>query len=324
MAEKFEWRKIKKPIFVLAPMAGLTTFPFRSICKEKGADVTYTPMISALAVIHNPKDTLKIADFKDWERPVIVQIFGSDGETILKAAKIVDEAINPAGIDINMGCPAPEITGNECGSALLKDLDKALETAKVVRDGFAGQLSVKLRLGWQDFSILEFAKNLEKAGVDGLAIHGRTTKQRYTGEADWEMIYRAAAELCIPVIGNGDIKSWQTAYDRLSGGKISGVMIGRGSLGNPWIFEAIKKKKTLEISREEFIGVIKTHLTRQIEFMGDEKRAVLEMRKFLGWYLKGSEGLKTIRKEAVLANSPKDVLNILQEVQSLENFQKIV
>lgn len=302
---KFEWSKIKKPVFVLAPLAEITTLPFRSICKEMGADIVFTPMLSSNAIVFNPHETLKIAEFLPSEQPVIVQLFGYDGELIAKAANIVDERIHPAGIDINMGCPAPKITGNECGSGLLRDYDKALELAKIVRENYKGQLSVKLRLGWRDYDVLPFVEELEKIGIDAITIHGRTTKQGYSGEATWEAIYEIANAVKIPVIGNGDITSYVLARDRLKDSNLAGVMIGRGALGNPWIFSNKQPDK------KELARVILDQTLRTIDYLGNEERAIREMRKHFGWYLKGFPGAQELRKKAVRLNTLDELKELL-------------
>ncbi|OGD65566.1 hypothetical protein A3F08_02770 [Candidatus Berkelbacteria bacterium RIFCSPHIGHO2_12_FULL_36_9] len=333
----FRWEKIRKPVFCLAPMAEITTLPFRSICKSMGADIVFTPMISSDAVVFNPEKTLKIAEFLTKEQPVIVQIFGYDGEKIAQAANIVDKKLKPAGIDINMGCPAPNITGNECGSGLLRDLDKALDLVKIVRKMYKGQLSVKLRLGWREYNIKEFCQQLEKIGVDALIIHGRTAKQKYTGHANWQPIYDVAQSIQIPVIGNGDIMDWRMAYRLLApsifeglhivyrqndkplaiGDKqLAGVMIGRGALGNPFIFKEIKGKRTYTNKFKELPKIIHEQTLKYIEYTGNEKRAILEMRKHLGWYIKGFAGAQEIRKKAMLVNNYQDVKMILKELEN--------
>jgi nifR3 family TIM-barrel protein len=310
----FSWDSIKKPVFVLAPMANITTMPFRSICREMGADIVYTPMLSSNAIIHNPEKTLKIASFLSVEEPVIVQLFGYDGDLLAKAANIVQNALKPAGIDINLGCPAPKITGNECGSALLKDLEKAKSIIEIIRKEYRGELSVKLRLGWSEFDILDFTKNLEKIGVNAISIHGRTAKQGYRGKVNWQAINEIAKVVKISVIGNGDIKSWQEAYQKLENSKLAGIMIGRGALGNPWIFKEIKKKEDFHIDKDELTRVIKLQTERYIDFVG-EKKAVLEMRKHLDWYIRGFEKAKEIRKEAMKATRYKDLLEVLEMIR---------
>ncbi len=313
----FRWDSYKKPIVALAPMANITTLPFRSVCREMGADIVYTPMLSSNAIIHNTEKTLKIAQFLPAEQPVIVQIFGYDGELMAQAVKIVDKKLHPAGIDLNMGCPAPKITGNECGSALLRDYPHAFDIVRTVRENYHSQLSVKLRLGWDCFDVLPFVKELERIDIDAVSIHGRTAKQGYRGQADWEAIYEIASEVKIPVIGNGDISTWQEAYDRLDDSKLAGVMIGRAALGNPWLFREIKERKDFVIDKKELIRMIRLQTERYIDFAG-EKVAIKEMRKHLGWYIKGFPGALELRKEVMRVESRKDLERVLDKLKSLE------
>ena len=336
----FKWSEIKKPVFVLAPMAEITTFPFRSICKEMGADIVFTPMLSSNAIVYNPDETLKIAEFISEEQPVIVQLFGYDGDLIARAANIVQERIHPAGIDINMGCPAPKITGNDCGSGLLRDYDKALILVRTVRENYSGQLSVKVRLGWREPDVKQFVKQLESIGIDAVTVHGRTTKEGYRGTADWDAIYDIANSVNIPVIGNGDITTAEEAWTRLKGSNFAGVMIGRGALGNPWIFQDIKQSainnqqpslSSLVASQgpspklgswpptrndnAELKRVILDQTNRTIAYLGDEGRAIREMRKHYGWYLKGFPGAQELRKRAMLANTLEDIKKILSDLR---------
>ncbi len=312
----FTWNSINKPVFVLAPMANITTLPFRSICNEMGADIVYTPMLSSNALVYNKDKTLNIGASLPGERSnTVVQLFGYDSDLISRAANIVQTSLKPAGIDINMGCPAPKITGNESGSALLKDISKASELVKEVRNNFNGELSVKLRLGWSEFNIIELVKNLETIGVNSISVHGRTARQGYRGKADWEAIYNIADSVKIPVIGNGDIKTWQEAYQRLDDSHLAGVMIGRSALGNPWIFKEIKEKRDLVISRNELAKTILIQAKRYIDFVG-EKIAMREMRKHLGWYIKNFEGASEIRKKAMLIVSYNDLLEVLTMLKS--------
>lgn len=246
---------------------------------------------------------------------MIVQIFGYDGDTIAKAANIVAKELKPAGIDINMGCPAPKITGNECGSALLKDYPKALELMKKVRDGYHGQLSVKVRLGWMEKDVLPFILELEKIGIDAVTIHGRTTKEGYSGEADWDKIAEITAQVQMPIIGNGDISSWRIAQERIQTPGLSGIMVGRGCLGKPWLFQEIKTKKDNKITFEQISEVIKRQAQATIDFVGDEEHAMRMMRKHLGWYIQGFAGAKDIRKRAMLVSSQEELNNILSDLK---------
>ncbi len=310
----FSWSTIKKPIFALAPMANITTLPFRSICREMGADVVFTPMLSSNAIVYNPNETFKIAEFLETEQPVIVQIFGYDGDIIAQAAQMIDAKLHPAGIDINMGCPAPKITGNECGSGLLRDYEKALKIAETVRKAYKGPLSVKVRLGWREFDVLPFVQELERIGIDAVTVHGRTTKEGYSGSADWTKIEEIAEAVNIPVIGNGDITNQKSAWMRLEKSHLAGVMIGRGALGNPWIFRAIKEKQEYSPSTSEINEIIIRQAKLAVSSLGEEV-AIRELRKHLGWYLKDFPGAKTIRTEAMKVGTLADVLEILDKIK---------
>ena len=309
----FKWSKIKKPVFCLAPMAEITTFPFRSICKQMGADIVFTPMISSDAIIHNPEHAFKLAEFKDFEQPVIIQVFGYDGEKILKAIQILDKKLHPAGFDINMGCPARKIINNNCGAFLIKNINKAIEIAKIVRYNFSGQLSIKTRLGWDRFDILPLLKQFENIGIDAVIVHGRTVKQGYSGKADWDAIYSIAKELTIPVIGNGDIKDWHTACLKSRG--VSGVMIGQGALGNPWIFKEIRQQKDILISSQKLSRIIQKQAKLSIQYLGDN-RGIKELRKHLGWYLKNPK-YKELRKQAVLVSNIQDVKQVVEQLHKM-------
>jgi tRNA-dihydrouridine synthase B len=317
--ENFTWKKIKKPFFVLAPMANVNNLPFMLLCKQMGADLVYSSMISSNAVVYNPEQTLEIVRFVPEEQPVIIQIFGYDAQIMTRAAREVSKKLKPAGIDLNLGCPAPKIVGNECGSALLRDLTKTLQLVKSIREGFEGQLSVKLRLGIKEFEVKEFCKELEAIGIDALTVHGRTAKQGYTGKANWDYIYEIADQLTIPVIGNGDISSWSQAYEKVEKGNLSGVMIGRASLGNPWIFKSIKDKASYSIEKDELIRVIRMHSALYAELVG-EKKASREMRKHLAWYIKGFESASELRHMAVRVENLRDIEEIIGNINSLENF----
>ena len=297
-------------------MANITTMPFRSICREMGADIVYTQMLSSNAIIHNPGKTLKIASFLPAEEPVILQIFGYDGNLMAEAAKVAQNALKCAGIDINMGCPAPKITGNECGSALLRDLTKSAKLIEKIRDNFDGELSVKLRLGWDKFEILDFVKTLEKIGINSISVHGRTAKQGYRGKSDWEAINRIVDSVSIPVIGNGDIDSSIVANKRLKDSNLAGIMIGRAALGNPWISRSIKENREIVPTKKEIAEVIMHQTKRSIDFIG-EHQGVKEMRKHLCWYLNGFPGAKDLRKQAVQVETEEDIKQVCLSLRGL-------
>lgn len=304
-------------------MANITTEPFSYICKKMGADIIFSPMISSNAICYNPNKTLEIIKYSGKIRPFVIQIFGYDPKIMAKAALIIDTKIKPDGIDINMGCPAQKITGNDCGSALLKNLPKALEIFSAVRKIYSGQLSVKLRLGWNDFNILPFVKELENRGVDAVVIHGRTVKQGYSGMANWDAIEQVASNATIPVIGNGDITSLQNTNEKIKKyPKLAGIMIGRGSLGNPWIFKEINEQKVIVPTKTEIAQIIDLHAKETINFLKNEKRACSEMRKHLGWYIKNFPCAQEIRKKAMLVENYEDIKNILKLINLEYNKNK--
>ena len=306
----FSWKKIKKPVFILGPMASISTQPLMKMCKKFGADIIFTPMISSNAVLYNEKETLKIASFDSKEKPVIVQVFGYDAEIMNLAIKVIEKKLNPAGIDINLGCPAPKIVKSMCGSAFLKDYKKAFEFIKSIRENYSGQLSVKTRLGYKKFDILPFLKQLESIGIDAITIHGRTVDQRYTGSADWTSIHTIANALKIPVILNGDITNFKTAFTELKKSKIAGIMVSRIAMQKPWIFKEFKTKKDYNPSKKELAKIICEHMKYYLEY--DKSKAYLEMRKFLASYLKGFDGARELRQIAVTISNSKDFNKLIK------------
>ncbi len=309
---KFSWQKIKKPVFILGPMADITTLPLMRICKHFGADIVFTSMISSQAVVHDNKKTFKIIEFTKKERPVIVQLFGSNSEDMVKAIKIIDKKIKPDGFDINLGCPAPKIVKNMCGSAFLKDHDKAFGFVKKIRENYEGQLSVKTRLGVNKFDILPLLKKFESIGINAVTIHGRTVNQKYTGQADWNSIHQIANSLNIPVILNGDIVDQKTASGELKKSKIKGIMVSRISMQKPWIFKEFKTKKDYQISKKELIKLMKQHVNYFLSYA--KSQSLLEMRKFLASYLKGFDNAKEFRKIAVAVNNLNDFNNLIKKI----------
>ncbi len=310
----FSWSKIKKPVFILGPMANITTQPLMKMCKKFKADIVFTPMISSNAVLYNETETLKIAKFDSKEKPVIVQVFGYDAEIMNLAIKVIVAKLNPAGIDINLGCPAPKIVKSMCGSAFLKDYKKAFEFIKSIRENYSGQLSVKTRLGYKKFDILPFLKQLESIGIDAVTIHGRTVVQGYTGFADWSSIHEIANSLKIPVILNGDITDFKMAYSELKKSKIKGIMVSRIAMQKHWIFKEFKTKKEFKLSSKELAKIICEHMKYYLEY--DKSKAYLEMRKFLAGYLKGFAGAKELRQQAVLINNSKDFNKLITQLKN--------
>lgn len=307
-----------KPVF-MAPLAGVTDKAFRQIVRQLGGKYMYTEMISDKALIfHNPK-TIKMLDLTDEEEPRIVQLFGSEPETMCKAARIAQEC-GATVIDINMGCPTPKIVKNGEGAALLKNPSLAYEIASKVVKAVEVPVSVKMRLGWNstDIVAIELAKRLEEAGVALLTLHARTREQYYSGKADWEWIARLKQSVAIPVIGNGDINSPEDAAKMISSSGCDGVMIGRGVMGNPWLIEqtaAYLEYNLLkpEPGREERLDVLQKHFALLLSYKG-EKIGVNEMRKHAVWYTKGIRNSARYRDEIMKSEDSKTMFNVIAKI----------
>jgi len=304
------WLK-SKPILALAPMADMTDSPFCRVCREvSGQDfVIFREMISAEAVVRNSAKTLAMCRFEDMERPIVIQIFGSNPGVMAEAARIIVDKFHPDGIDVNMGCPVPKITGKSlAGAALMKSPEKAVEIVRALKAEKLGvPISVKTRLGWsKEDEILELAPKLEEAGIDLLSIHGRTKIQGYKGKASWEMITKVKKILSIPVLANGDINSENDIKKCLEITRADGVMIGRGALGNPWIFKA---KDRGSVDLKEVIKVVLRHLDWHLERYGEG--SVVTFRKHLAWYFKNIPNIKETRKKLLLVSSKEELSGLL-------------
>lgn len=300
-----KWFEQAKPISALAPMADLTDAPFCRIVKEncprESGDspvVIFREMISSAALTRGNAKTLAMAEISDFERPIILQIFGSDPTTMAEAARILEEKFRPDGIDINMGCPAKKIVSNFDGSSLMRQPEKATAIIQAVKAAVRLPVSVKTRLGWsRSDEILEFAKTIEAAGADLISVHGRTKDQGYSGAADWEMVGRAKKTVTIPLLLNGDVVDGASAARALKISSADGVMIGRGALGNPWVFREIASavcdvgacathpgRMACAPTLAERIDVVLRHARYQIERYGD--KGLVNLRKHLPFYFK--------------------------------------
>lgn len=307
---------------LLAPMAGITDLPFRKIAKKQGAGLVYTEMVSSKAIFHNDEKTKKLLNMQGEERPVAVQIFGSDVESMVYAAKYVEPLADI--IDINMGCPAPKVVKNGDGSKLLLNLDLAEEIIKNVVENVNKPVTVKMRKGWNNSNIVavEAAKRFEKAGASAITIHGRTREEYYSGNCDLDIIKQVKEAVNIPVIGNGDIRDVSSAIKMFEYTGVDGIMIGRATLGNPWIFKEIiqglkdgtKKGQTTFCppSNEERLHTILEHLELMIQEKG-EYVAIREMRKHISGYTKKLPNSSKFREEMNKIEDKNELIKFITE-----------
>ncbi len=306
---------IKVP-YILAPMAGVTDLPFRLLCKEQGAGLLCMEMISAKALQYNNKNTRALLSIHPEEYPVSLQLFGSEPKIIAEQAKRIEE-LEFQILDINMGCPVPKVVKNGEGSALMKNpklvYNIVAETVKAIQK----PVTVKIRKGFDEASAnaVEIAKIIEEAGGAAVAVHGRTREQYYSGKADWEIIRRVKEAVQIPVIGNGDVFSVESAERMQKETGCDGVMIGRGAMGNPWIFrELAAYKETGEKPAQPDIAEVKEMILRhallQIEFKG-EYQGMREMRKHAAWYTKGMKGAAKLRDKINQTESYEQLKELL-------------
>ena len=305
---------------VLAPMAGISNSAFRRIAKEMGVGLVVAEMVSDKAIFYGSKKTIDMLYMKEEERPISQQIFGSDKDSFVYAAKYILETMKPDIIDINMGCPVPKVaTRAQAGSALLKNPDKVYEIVKAVVDAVNVPVTVKIRSGWDEKSInaVEIAKVIEKAGASAITVHPRTRSQGYSGKADWNIIKQVKGAVNIPVIGNGDIKSCYDAKRMLDETNCDAVMIGRGLLGNPWLIrdciDYLNNKKIKEVSILDRLNMVLKHFNYLLEFK-EEKIAVLEMRTQVCYYLKGIS--KEYKQKFMQINSKEEFIKLVGEVKN--------
>lgn len=342
-----EYSRLKnnRPLVGLSPMAGYTDSAFRGICRKLGADFVVTELVSADGIIQSWKagnqlsKTFELMHFEEGERPLFVQLFGGEPSKLEEASRIVAGELKPDGIDINMGCPAHKVVCNGYGCALLKDPQLAARVAKAAITGSGLSVSVKTRVGWSDDSLIDdFAKAIADAGIDMLALHGRTYEQGFSGEADWEPIYRVKNALSIPVFGNGDIRSGADALAKVQ--NLDGILIGRASVGNPWIFAEVQRAFSLssqsrlagrgiydqkdstlrwndreEISWETKFELLRSHATLKFEQKGE--RGLVEMRKFIPAYVRGLPNSSEMRAATNTITTLDDIERVIDQIRCI-------
>lgn len=306
---------------LLAPMEDVTDLSFRRLCKEFGADLMYTEFVSSDALVRNVEKTLRKMTIDDAERPVGIQIYGNQIEPMVEAAKIAEEA-GPELIDINFGCPVKKIANRGAGAGMLKDIPSMVKMTSEIVKAVKLPVTVKTRLGWDEESkhIIEIAEQLQDTGISAITIHGRTRAQMYTGEADWSLIgaVKNNPRMKIPVIGNGDITSARKAKEYLNRYGVDALMIGRASIGRPWIFKEIRHfletgSELPPLSVEDHVRWVKRQVQQSIDWL-DERRGILHSRRHLAVTFKGLPHFRPLKIKILQANSANELMPLLDQV----------
>ncbi len=316
---------------LLAPMEDVSDPPFRRLCKQFGADMMYTEFISADGLVHEADKSFKKLEVFDYERPIGIQYFGGQLESMIKAANIVESA-NPDVIDINYGCPVAKVACKMAGAGLLQDVNKMVELTAAVVKSTAKPVTVKTRLGWDEKSIniLEVAERLQDVGIKALTIHARTRKQMYKGEADWTWIAKVKENprMHIPIFGNGDVDNPEKALEYRNRFGVDGIMIGRAAIGYPWVFREIKHYfNTGELlpppTTFERVEACRQHLKHSIEWKG-EKLGIVEMRQHYTNYFRGFHSIKSYRSQLVTASSADALHQLFDEILEVYSEPELI
>ena len=315
---------------LLAPMEDVSDPPFRAVCKEGGADLMYTEFVSSEGLIRDAAKSLQKLDIFEYERPIGIQLFGSDIETMGECSRIATR-VSPDLIDINYGCPVKQVACRGAGAALLQDIPKMVKMTEAVVKSTHLPVTVKTRLGWDDSTknIQEVAERLQDIGIKALTVHGRTRVQMYKGDADWTLIGRIKenSRITIPIFGNGDIDSPEKALDYRNRFGVDGIMIGRASIGYPWIFNEIKHfmrtgEHLAPPTTAERVRVCRKHLDFSIRWKGD-RTGIVEMRRHYASYFKGLDNFKPFRMRLVETMSYQEINDILQEVSDVYSLETV-
>lgn len=325
--------EIENPYF-LAPMAGVTDKPFRTICKRMGAGFLYSEFVSSEGIIRNNDKTLQYMNFSKSERPIGIQIFGNNPDSMSRSAKIIETKIKPNLIDLNFGCPVKKVVKKGAGVALMKDIKLMIEITKRIVETVNLPITAKIRSGWNESSInaVDVAKKLEKVGIKAITIHPRTAKMKYSGRADWTIIRKIKENLKIPVIGNGDVKNSKDAVKMFNETNCDAIMIGRGVLGNPWIFRELDQSISFKNNKaklntvnfvhpplKEIFSVMKKHL-KLVEDHYPEKIAFNIFKSHFAWYTKGMQNATKYRNQI---NHTKSIDEIKDIIDLYKNYLKL-
>lgn len=313
---KFSWLQ-NHPILCSAPIYNITDSPQRQIYKKLGANVVFSEMVSSIGLYHQNPKSIKLSEFSSKEKPVIIQLFGHNADILVKAAQIIEKK-GASGIDFNCGCPSKKIISAQDGSQLLNTPDILIDLLQQIKKNIRIPLSLKTRIGYHKLLPISFYKNIiDKSNIDCLILHGRTVKQKFSGQADWNRIKQIAKSVNIPVIGNGDIVSVENAINRIKKFTPSGIMIGRGSFGNPWIFSQIKstlKHHTCQKpSPDNILKIINIHTYLISKHYSDSKKALFEIKKHCQFYFKYFPDSKALRQKIISCQKLSEIKNIIKQ-----------